>query len=363
MELANCSTRCSGYILPNKFPFDGKPIIMIIKQPEEFVMRKLRLIATGGTIACTPTDEGLKPGLNAGDLLSFLDIDRSNIDAVDLFNIDSSNIQPEEWCRIAKKVLKTSWDFDAVVITHGTDTMAYTASMLSFMLLDIPIPVVLTGAQFPIVYPDSDGRQNLTNAIAAARGMDPGVYICFGEDLIKGCRAVKTRTTSLNAFESINYPYVGKVENGVYEPLTRTRPLGAFAFSVDIDPRVALIKLIPGTSPAILDNLPQCGVKGVVVEAFGSGGVHNIRRDHNESLKRLMLQGIPVILTSQCLYEASSPDIYQVSRALRDAGVISAYDMTTEAAVTKLMWALGRTGDMDEIRALMHTSLCGEITV
>ncbi len=325
-------------------------------------MAKLHLIATGGTIACMPSKNGLVPGLDAKDLLGYIP-NGENIGCTDLFSMDSSNIQPEEWQQMAMTVMEAREHCDGIVITHGTDTMAYTASMLSFMLRNIDIPVVLTGSQHPIVRPDSDGRTNLKNAVTAARSLPGGVYIAFGDAVMMGCRAVKTRTTSLNAFESINYPYVGAVANDRFISLTELRPKGEFSCFVDIDPSVALIKLIPGTSPLFLESVAGCGLHGVVVEAFGLGGVHNFRRDHAESLKKLIQQGIPVILASQCLYEASTPDIYEVSHSLKEAGVISAGDMTTEAAVTKLMWVLGHTRDMEEIRRMMNTDHCGEITI
>ena len=323
-------------------------------------MKKLHIIATGGTIACVPSPTGLVPGLGAKELLEYVP-DGHKIEYTDLFHMDSSNIQPEEWQQMAKAVIKARESCSGIVITHGTDTMAYTASMLSFMLRDIDIPVVLTGSQYPIVRPDSDGRKNLHNAIIAASELTGGVYIAFGDAVIKGCRAVKTRTTSLNAFESINYPYIGAVANGGFISFVRPEPRKEFSCFIDIDPRVALIKLIPGTSPAFLESVAICVIKVVVVEAFGLGGVHNFRRDHAMSLKKLIDEDIPVVLTSQCLYEASSPDIYEVSHTLRDSGVISAADMTTEAAVTKLMWVLGHTHDMDKVRQMMAWDYCGEI--
>ncbi|MBR6007437.1 MAG: asparaginase [Clostridia bacterium] len=325
-------------------------------------MKRINLISTGGTIACVPTENGLAPGLSAKELLALVEGDHSEINCIDLFSMDSSNIQPEEWITIAEAVRAGVGTCDGVVLTHGTDTMAYTASMLSFMLAGIPIPVVLTGAQYPAVYPDSDGRRNLENALIAAQSLPGGVYICFGNSLMLGCRAVKTRTTSLNAFESINYPYIGTVSDGrmltLYTPVL---PSG-FSFSTDIDPRVALVKLIPGMSPRMLDYCMECDIHGVVVEGFGLGGMHSIRRNHLEAIRRLMEKGIPVVLTSQCLYEQSSPDIYEVSRPLRDLGIISAGDMTTEAAITKLMWVLGRTNDMAVVRMLMQKNLVGELT-
>ncbi|MEA5060546.1 MAG: asparaginase [Candidatus Pelethousia sp.] len=328
-------------------------------------MSRILLIATGGTIACIPSPNGLMPGLSAEQLLSCLPVLPNPVDCIDLFNMDSSNIQPEEWQLMAKTVLLHMGDYDGIVITHGTDTMAYTASMLTFLLQNLPLPVVLTGSQLPIVHPDSDGRANLAHAILAAQRLPGGVYICFGNAVMLGCRTVKTRTTSLNAFESINSPYVGTVVDGRFIDLTLARETGTqhFAYYSDIEPNVALVKLIPGTTAQQLALLSECGAKGVVVEAFGLGGVSNFRRDHTEALRSLMEQGIPVVLTSQCLYEASTPDLYEVSRPLRDAGIISAGDMTTEAAVTKLMWALAQAKNVEEVRKLMTQNICGEITV
>ena len=323
---------------------------------------RILLLGTGGTIACLPSPNGLAPAFKAQDLLRYIHLPQVDIVSRDLFALDSSNIQPEEWRMMAQSIRESIADgFDAVVVTHGTDTLAYTASMLSFMLQGIRIPVVLTGAQYPIAYPDSDGKSNLLNAILAAMRLPGGVFICFGDRVILGCRSVKVRSMSLNAFESINYPNIGTIAQGRYISLHNPPSGGDFRFNDAIEPNVALVKLAPGTLPAIFDMLPGCGVKGVVVEAFGLGGMHSIRRNHTEAIGRLMEKGLPVVLTTQCLYEYSNPEIYEVSHGLSENGVISAKDMTSEAAVTKLMWIMGQTNDMHEIRRIMQTSLCGEI--
>ena len=326
-------------------------------------MNKLLLMGTGGTIACLPTKDGLAPQMSAAELLTFLDEPVSDIDCRDLFALDSSNIQPEEWRLMASRIFAVKDDYCGIVITHGTDTMAYTASMLSFMLQGISIPVVITGAQYPMFYPDSDGRTNLFDALLAARALPGGVYVAFGGSVMLGCRAVKVRTTSRNAFESINSPYVGVCAGGRFLPLTLPQEHAEFSYNDTIDSNVALLKLVPGTLPALFRTLPDCGYKGLVVEAFGLGGVHNIRRDHTQAIVSLLKEGMPVVLCSQCLYEESTPALYEVSRPLLDAGILPANDMTTEAAVTKLMWALGQSDKMEDIRAIMSRNLCGEITV
>ncbi len=328
-------------------------------------MRKIRFIATGGTISCIQSENGLVPGLSANEILSYIDIDCSNIDCDDFMRIDSSNIQPEQWQSLAQELYSRSKEYDALIVTHGTDTMAYTASMMSYLLCGIDIPIIFTGSQHPINELDSDGRINLKNAIIAANNMESkGVFVCFYDRLIRGCRASKTHSRSLDAFESINAPLAGRFENDKFVPVDDTiynKAVIDTRFNICSD--VALLKLFPGMSEKLIDMLPSCGVKAVVVEGFGLGGVHNFKRNHAQSLISLINSGIPVVVTTQCFYESASLDVYEVSRSLKDAGAICAYDMSTEAIVTKLMWILGQTKDISSVKALMNTNICGDINI
>lgn len=173
------------------------------------------LLTTGGTIASLPTAEGLAPGLDGEALAGLLPqgiMDCYDITIRDILHLDSSNIQPEEWQTIARHVFENRMEYSGIVITHGTDTMAYTASVLSFMLRGISIPVVLTGAQLPMAHPLSDGMENLRTALAMAASGVPGVFLAFDRKVILGCRAVKTRTTDFDAFESVNWPLAANVD-------------------------------------------------------------------------------------------------------------------------------------------------------
>lgn len=323
---------------------------------------KLTLLATGGTIACTETIDGLAPTLHAADLLSAVH-DRlpCEVEARDVFLMDSSNMQPEEWCALAQAIDAALITSDGVIVTHGTDTMAYTAAALSYMLAGVGKPVILTGSQLPLTHPLTDARQNLLTAMSAALLGVPGVYVCFGNTIISGVRCVKTHTTSMNAFSSVNAPPAGHFDvDGVrfdhpqpYEPLIPGQP---YRLRASLDTRVFLLKLVPGTSPDVLKFVRDAGYRGLVIEAFGLGGLHYIRRNLVKALDELSASGIYVLVVSQCLYEKANLTIYEVGRGLMREHVLSGRDMTTEAAVCKLMWALGQ----DDPAAWLGHRLVGE---
>ncbi len=331
-------------------------------------MKRILLISTGGTIACTASEAGLAPTLSAEDIIGFVPSLRHDyeIEAKTIFSLDSSNIQPEEWQQIAREVAVNLERFDGVVILHGTDTMAYTASMLSFMLHAPGKPVILTGSQLPVTAPDTDAKANLYHAFLTAASGLRGIFVVFDGKIIHGTRVAKVRTVSMDAFESINSSLAGRILGGrvAADPAALARRgNGRFVFDDRIDPNVCLIKMIPGTRPELFDSIRSLGYRGVVIEGFGLGGVHFVRRNILEKIPDLIGAGIAVMLTTQCPFEVSDLGIYEVGEKALRAGIIPGYDMTSEAAVTKLMWVLGHAEKMEKIKRMMMTDLCGEIRV
>ncbi len=329
-------------------------------------MKRVLLITTGGTIASRQTADGLTPQMAPAELLGYMEDlpQHYQIDVLDLMSLDSSNIQAEEWQKIARAAAERIDAVDGVVITHGTDTMAYTASMLCYMLQNLTKPVVLTGAQMPIDNLLTDARNNLYTAFAAVDSAIPGVSVAFNHKIIRGCRAVKVRTMGFEAFESVNAEPLAEVfGDGLHRRCPPAGALPPFRLADRLSTDVFLLKLIPGTNPAVFPMLEQLGCRGVVIEAFGSGGMHFVRRNLLDALERLTARGISAVVCSQCLYEMSDLNLYEVGVRLLSCGVIPGRDMTTEAVVTKLMWALGQTDDPEQVRRMFDTNYAGEVTL
>ena len=327
--------------------------------------KSILLLTTGGTIACRPGQEGLEPH-NARFMEGQLQQLRAHyrITVEEAMCLDSSNIRPEEWQQIARHIFSRREQFDGIVVAHGTDTMAYTASAVTFMLPNIDLPVVFTGSQLPLEDILSDGPDNLRTAFAMAASGKPGVYIAFDRKVMLGCRAVKVRASGFSAFESINARYAGIVSSQglVLDRQMLPQRTGQPRLLDNISKEVFLLKLTPGLQPEIFNALIAMGYKGIVLEAFGLGGI-NVLGQGLSGIRRAVEQGIRVVVTTQCLYDSSDLRVYQVGNRLLDMGVIQGRDMTSEAAMTKLMWAVGQGMDQAQTAQLFRQSLAGEITV
>lgn len=329
-------------------------------------MKKILILTTGGTIVSEEGENGLQPNMENNNLLHYIGsmTKKYNITCKNILNLDSSNIQAEEWKKIARAIYDNLEEYDGIIVTHGTDTMAYTASMLSFMLQNINKPVVFTGSQMPISNMLTDAKINLYTAFAAIDCNIQGISIAFNRKVIRGCRAVKVRTMGFEAFESVNSPYLAQVYAiGIKKYQEEKLIVKEPKLLDNISTKVFLLKLIPNTNPAIFDMIADMGYKGIVIEAFGSGGLHFERRDLIQKIEEVTNKGIVVVACSQCLYETSDFTLYEVGRKVLECGAIPGRDMTTEAVVTKLMWALGQTEDINEIKRLFNKSIAGEVSV
>lgn len=336
-------------------------------------MKKILLITTGGTIASASTENGLVPTFSADELLQLMpDISQiAEIDTFSLMSVDSSNMNLALISRIAEAVYGNYDKFDGFVITHGTDTMAYTAAALVYMLQNLGKPVVLTGSQVVVGALFSDTRRNLSDAFLFALDGVPGVFIAFDGVVINGARGTKFKSKSPDAFASINFPIIAEMKQGkvkysslmyhgpyskVYE-IDKTRPL---ILNTGYSDAVALIKLYPGIQPELFDYVKE-HCKGVVIESFGVGGVPNRDPDISKKIDDLLICGISVVLTTQCVENGTALGVYEVGKFDSDR-IVNAGDMNTEAIMMKLMCALGNYDEPQEIKRYMETPVMGDIT-
>ncbi len=326
-------------------------------------MKKILLIATGGTIACKRTVSGLTPLMTSDDLIAYVPQSKNfcKTDAVQLLNLDSTNIRPEHWLMMARCIRENYPHYDGFVICHGTDTMAFTAAALSYLIQNSPKPVIITGAQRPIDMEDTDARINLLDSLCYASCPDAhGISIVFDGNVIAGTRARKMRTKSYNAFSSINFPYLATIRDGHIVHYIKEEITGCPAFYDQLCSSVFLLKLIPGMSPNILALAGEAN-DAVIIESFGVGGLPYGEEDGNENFlsvaRRLLENGKLIVMATQVVHEGSDLGVYAVGREAEELGLLETGDMTLEAAVTKVMWILGQTRDPDTIRSMFTTTI------
>ena len=262
-------------------------------------MKRILLINTGGTFSSRPGPSGLAPELTGEEITAQIGggISKVKLEVEDYCSLDSAIIRPEDWSRLALRIGEIIAMYDGVVIIHGTDTMAYTSSMLSFMLQNPPIPIVLTGSQLPLGAPMSDAADNCLCAIEMAASGYGGVFVAFNRKIMLGCRTSKVRTVSFNAFESINYPNVGEFNAyGLQMNLRREYTSPLFRVQETYSDRIAVLKLFPGMDPDIFRFLQEHGYEGIYIEGFGLGGVPFLKGDFTAEIRRASDAGLPILV-------------------------------------------------------------------
>ncbi|MDF2541326.1 MAG: L-asparaginase, type [Herbinix sp.] len=328
--------------------------------------KRIFLIATGGTIASKKSENGLTPVLLSDELLSYVSSYKEfcDVDTIQLFNLDSTNVGPKHWIIIANCIKEHYDAYDGFVICHGTDTMAYTSAALTYLIQNSAKPIVVTGAQKPINLDITDARLNILDSLRYASCEDAhGITIVFDGKVIDGTRGKKIRSKSYNAFTSINYPYIAIIQDERIVHYVKVKSTQvAPTFYDDLDDRVFLLKLIPGINADIFSYL-ESRYEAVIIESFGVGGIPtNEDNDFYHALDRFIKNGKVVVMTTQVQQEGSDMTIYQVGHDVKkNLGLIEAYDMTLEAAVAKTMWILGQTTDVNEVKKMFYQPVQNDI--
>jgi len=337
-------------------------------------MQKILIIYTGGTIGMIKDDNGVLLPFNFENLLSYIPLLKNFPAEISSYSfdepIDSADANPEFWIKIARTLEEHYDNFDGFVILHGSDTMAYSASALSFMLENLSKPIILTGSQLPIGLIRTDGRENIIAAMELAcmtkngKSLISEVCIYFENRLFRGNRTSKFSADNFDAFISPNYPVLAKIGTDikVFEDRLFQNKLDFLITHTDFCTDIAILKLFPGISPSVVKAITSInGLKGLVLETYGSG---NATTDEEilSLIKSAIKKGIIVLNISQCTVGKVQHGKYATSLKLDEIGVISGKDMTTEAAVTKMMFLLAMNFSHKETAKLMGLSLRGEIS-
>jgi len=327
--------------------------------------KKILLIATGGTIACKTGENGLTPLMSIDEILSYVPETAAlcDVTGVQLFNIDSTNITPAHWLKLVRAIRDNYGEYDAFIVLHGTDTMAYTCAILSYLIQNSRKPIVVTGAQKPVGMDVTDAKTNLSDSFLYCMSDHAcGVKLVFDGKVIAGTRAKKTRSKSYNAFSSINYPYVAVIRDGRIINYIDEKPVGEVRFYDDVNDKVGLIKLIPGANARALDYM--CGLNdAVIIESFGTGGIPDGNGSgFYEVIERRRAEGKIIVSCTQVENEGSDMTIYKVGKGAKEKyGLIECFDMTLEATVAKLMWILGFEKNAEKVKKLFYTTIDHDI--
>jgi len=335
--------------------------------------KRVYIAHTGGTIGMKNAGEGYAPapGFLEARLREMPELRDAAMPEFVLREydplLDSSNMTPREWLLIAQDIFENYDAFDGFCILHGTDTMAYTASALPFLLQGLNKPVILTGSQIPLVELRNDARENIITALMLAATYPlPEVCLYFGDKLFRGCRTVKVNATGFDAFDSPNYPPLGQVGIEIQINWNAVRAASSAPMNPlprELNATVGALRLFPGIAARLLDNVLQPPLQGLVLEAYGAGNAPDRDDALLEVLARATARGVVIVNCTQCLRGAVNLHAYATGAALLQAGLVSGGDMTPIAALAKLHYLFGSGYAPAQVRALMQQNLCGEMTV
>ncbi len=333
--------------------------------------KRVYIAYTGGTIGMKPSDKGFVPEagyfaeqINKLPELAYPDMPEIVVHEYDNL-IDSSNITPDDWYRISEDISSVYNDFDGFIVLHGTDTMAYTASALSFMLEDLSKPVIVTGSQIPWSQMRTDARDNLITSLLLASQYDiPEVSLYFHNRLYRGNRARKVDASGFHAFQSPNFPALVKVGSQIQvnQEILLKDPSKPLKINKITHPKVVVLSLFPGFSADMLEAVLNSGIQGMVLMTYGMGNAPCNDMKFLHLLAAANHAGIIIVNCTQCLKGSVDMSSYETGQELLKSGVISGFDMTPEATLTKLSYLLSSECSVDEIKQKMQISLRGELS-